>query len=103
MIGYYDRGGRPITRDEWTTKFEDHDYKVVEQTFIRNRYLVSTVWLGLDHQMWPGAPPMIFETMVFDGEHSRDDLTMQRYSTEAQARVGHAEMVAEVKSWKKKR
>jgi hypothetical protein len=30
---------------------------------------VSTVFLGLDHS-WGGGAPLVFETMIFGGEHS---------------------------------
>ena len=46
---------------------------------------VSTVFLGRDHQFGYG-PPLLFETMVFGGEH--DDL-QERYSTWDEAEAGH--------------
>jgi len=55
---------------------------------------VSTVFLGLDHQ-WGDGPPLLFETLVFEGELDGD---MERYSTWDEAEVGHAEMVERVKS-----
>ena len=30
---------------------------------------VSTVWLGIDLGYWGWGPPIIFETMIFGGEH----------------------------------
>ncbi len=50
---------------------------------------VSTVFLGLDHQ-WGDGPPLIFETMVFGGEH---DECQWRYSTWEEAEAGHANVV----------
>jgi hypothetical protein len=52
---------------------------------------VSTVWLGLNHEYLPGRPPLIFETMIFGGEHGG---YCARYSTEAAAVAGHAAVVA---------
>lgn len=46
---------------------------------------VSTVFLGLDHQ-WGDGPPLIFETMIFGGEHNEDQW---RYSTWEEAEAGH--------------
>jgi hypothetical protein len=53
---------------------------------------VSTVFLGLDHgYSWlPGAKPLLFETMIFEGDL---DQFQQRYSTWEEAEKGHAEAV----------
>lgn len=84
---------------EWAHRFEDIEYKVVEQHHglirpkfwkPRKRILVSTVWLGLDHAFGPG-PPLIFETMIFiDGW---TESYMDRYTTEAEAIIGHRRAV----------
>jgi hypothetical protein len=55
---------------------------------------VSTVFLGLDHSFGEG-PPMLFETMIFGGEHDEDQW---HYSTWAEAEAGHARALALVKS-----
>lgn len=67
--------------------------KVVARTSLPNGKLVSTVWLGLNYNHDDGAP-MIFETMVFPGRNSYNDLDMERYSTESEALAGHQRMVA---------
>lgn len=56
---------------------------------------VSTVFLGLDHGMGRGAPPVLWETMVFNG-----DLTelQWRYTSKAAALAGHREALALVLS-----
>jgi hypothetical protein len=60
-------------------------------------YRISTVFLGIDHGFSEG-PPILFETMVFcQGSHS--DLEQERYSTWAQAVVGHQNMIDTVKGW----
>ena len=46
---------------------------------------VSTVFLGLDHN-WGGGAPILFETMIFGGEH---DGWQDRYSTWQEAEHGH--------------
>lgn len=53
----------------------------------RDGIQVSTVHLGYDHN-WSGGngPPLIFETMIFGGEH---DQYQERYATLAEAKEGH--------------
>jgi len=88
MGSYYDRQGRPMEMMEWARAFEKDD-RVIGATQV-GEAKVSTVWLGLDHS-WHGGPPLIFETMIFDGPH---DGYQARYSTEEQAKAGHARVVA---------
>ena len=54
--------------------------------------MISTVFLGHDYS-WGEGRPVVFETMVFEGEHSGE---MERYSTWGQAEAGHARWVAKV-------
>lgn len=97
---HFDREGRPISMRDYVRLLEWNEgaYKRIEETTIGS-YWVSTVWLGLNHAFDEG-PPMIFETMVFpqeDGVISDwADLEVARYTTESEARVGHAEMVERV-------
>lgn len=95
MPRYYDRQGKPMTLDEWSQRFEDSEGRRIGYDLIDDRYLVSTVWLGLDHNWDPNGPPLIFETMVFDetSEQPSLDLACYRYTTETEAREGHAEVV----------
>lgn len=51
---------------------------------------VSTVFLSLDHG-FGGGPPLVFESMVFGGEHHE---AQWRYSTWQEAVDGHAAIVA---------
>jgi hypothetical protein len=48
---------------------------------------VSTVFLGIASD-W--REPLLFETMVFDGEEA---IAQHRYATKAEAMAGHAEIV----------
>ena len=91
---YYDRAGNPLTMWEWAQKLESDD-RIVERTEIpygleQRTVVVSTVWLGLDHNWFPGGPPLIFETMVFGGPADEE---MHRYATEEEARLGHSGVV----------
>jgi hypothetical protein len=54
---------------------------------------VSTVFLGLDHSFC-GGPPLLWETMVFGGEH---DGYQERYHTREEAIEGHKLAVEMVK------
>ncbi len=93
MSDYYDRQGNPMDMMQWARLVGQDGYAVVEKTLVRGRWEVSTVWIGLDHSFGHG-PPLIFETMVFDqNPGGRDEHDMRRYSTEEQARAGHAEVV----------
>lgn len=86
----FNRQGEPIDEDTYVTLWTDRDYKTLKQTSV-GPYLVSTVWLGLDHNYGQCDEPLIFETMVFYGA-DREDLELERYSTEDQALKGHEAM-----------
>jgi hypothetical protein len=66
--------------------------RVVRQDTI-DGVLISTVFLGLDHQ-WGEGPPLIFETMIFNGEH---DGRQERSSTWDEAEEMHKQAVRVVK------
>ena len=51
---------------------------------------ISTVFLGLDHNWNPGGPPLLFETMIFGGDHDGD---CERCSTWEQAEEQHRKAV----------
>ena len=90
MADYYDRKGNEISQEEWANLFENNTRKVARDE--DDTYVVSTVFLGLNHNFSDG-PPHIFETMVFrktsSGGVDWADLDMQRYTTEDEARAGH--------------
>lgn len=69
---------------EWANWFEDAD-RVVAQ-IDRDGVRVSTVFLGIDHRFDADGPPLIFETMIFGGEHDEEQW---RYSTWDEAMAGH--------------
>lgn len=65
---YILNGKKPVPCDNpiaWSKWFDSAD-RHVAQTQVGEK-LVSTVFLGLDHQFcWkPDAPPILFETMIF--------------------------------------
>jgi hypothetical protein len=64
----------------------------VGRDIVRGRYLVSTVFLGIDHGHF--GQSMWFETMVFSGAAGfSDDLHQERYETYEQALIGHERAV----------
>ena len=99
--GTYGRDGEPIEFAAWTALFEDRDYQIVQQDRLRygdEEILVSTVWLGVDHGWGFTERPIIFETLVFGPDHFPLTDEMQRYATEDEARAGHADLLARVRS-----
>jgi hypothetical protein len=68
---------------QWARAFEDDMRRVAfdENGDIR----VSTVFLGLDHNLY-GDRPELFETMIFGGPHDEEQW---RYATWDEAEAGH--------------
>lgn len=58
-------------------------------------YVVSTVFLGLDHCFSLTGSPILFETMIFPKGGFRD-LHCERYETWNEAVAGHQRIVADV-------
>ena len=95
MVGYLAPDGTPISHDEWARLFHLRDGDMApeswwrKQTFI-NDVQVSTVWLGLNHQWDPDAPPLFWETMIFGGDY---DEHQWRYSSRESAFDDHERIV----------
>ncbi len=94
MTEYYDFDGSPLTPSEWSAKFFRLGYGSVGFDVLDDYREVSTVWLGSPH-------PLIFESKVFTPDDAFPlmgrELETRKYATEAEARQGHAELVAK---WK---
>lgn len=87
---FYDRQGEPLEIAKADELLGDIDYKRVARDEI-GPYVISTIWLGVDHG-WDGdGRPVIFETMVF-GPGDVGDIDLVRYCTEDEARAGHEEV-----------
>lgn len=83
----------PMTWAQWWELHGPHAENSpcrIAQTYVTADVMVSTVFLGLDHQWTEGRPPMIYETMIFGGPH---DDSQWRYSTREQAESGHSAAV----------
>ena len=90
---YYKRDGTPHSDiKQWARDFKKNR---VAKDILSDGKMVSTVFLGMNHNYGESAP-LIFETMVFSSENDSGDLDMDRYSTEEKALKGHKEMV---KKW----
>lgn len=59
--------------------------------------LVSTMWLGIDHNHIYG-PPILFETMIFEDGKGYIEIYCDRYSTWKEAEDGHKKAVEWVKN-----
>jgi hypothetical protein len=92
MPDYYDRSGNNISEEEWQRRYENSLYRLVDSTEVGD-YLVSTVWLGLNHNWNPDGPPLVYETMVFGGSTE----PQYRWTTEEEAKKNHRSIVAQLK------
>ena len=100
MFDYYDPDGNPIEMMEWAKSY-GRKWNRLTADYTANCYVVSTVYLGLDHG-YPGIP-LIYETMVFSrcpkrwGHRSERinfrELICRRYSTREEALAGHLEVL----------
>ena len=102
MGRFYDRLGNSYNDVlEWARAFEEDD-RVIAQGRHKERgknVMVSTVFLGLDHNFFGVGPPLLFETMAFEykpkawndvvAELDYSGLSQRRYATEDEARAGH--------------
>lgn len=85
-------GHRPVPVSdviEWALEFEKTN-RVVAKSHVGD-LLISTVFLGVDHNFLDIGPPLLFETMVFD--ENGDGIDRQRYSTWDEAQAGHDAIV----------
>ncbi|MBW1992561.1 MAG: hypothetical protein JRI59_10740 [Deltaproteobacteria bacterium] len=89
-------GKRPVPEPDlvkWAQWYERAENRVVKQTKL-GEATVSTIFLGIDHRCSGDGPPLLFETMVFGGEH---DGWQERYATWEEAEAGHERAVKMVR------
>jgi hypothetical protein len=99
---YYDRGGTPMTLQQWAKMLEDESYRHVARDVIGPEepldpaplITVSTCWGGLNHD-WRSGEPLIYQTVIVGGDY---DATGVWYATENQARDGHRRIVGELRA-----
>jgi len=93
-LGYKIQNGKvsPITSTEdLGAEFQKDRVVASTSVSIYPKVGVSTVFLVIDHGFDDG-PPVLWETMIFGGVL---DGACERYASEADAREGHARLVAE--------
>jgi len=93
MNKYILKGKNPVECNDvmkWARWFESAN-RIVKKTDI-NKQVVSTVFLGLNHN-YDGGKPLLFETMVFP----ECDIC-ERYTTWDEAEKGHNKIVEKIKN-----
>ena len=90
MSLYYDKNGKPMDMPTWSGQLGCE--RVIGRTTLPDGKWISTVWLGLNHRTGDG-PPLIFESMVFPADGNMSELECRRYSTYADAKAGHDELI----------
>ncbi len=101
LIEHYklDENGNPVEMEDflaWARWIEDHyDCRVIGKDFI-NDDKVSTIFLGLDHDVEEGGKPLLWETWIFSSDGYSEGV--KRYSSKQEAIDGHAEVVSTVKT-----
>ena len=95
-------GKKPVLCNDihvWANFFGDNA-RTVRKTEIGNK-MVSTVFLGLDHNFMTDGPPILFETMIFSNDSfkvdDKDDGFQVRYSTWEEAEAGHERVCEKLK------
>lgn len=85
-------GQTPVPEDDlltWGRWLEENDRVVFQEQV--GATMVSTVFLGLDHNFSDDGPPLLFETMLFTDSESED--YQRRCSTWLEAEAQHHEAV----------
>src|SRR5687767_6834588 len=93
-MSYFDQQGKPLSREAGAALFSDE--RNAERVVARDQVGeadVSTVHLVIDHGF--GGVPLIFETMIFGGDH---DGFQDRYSTRQEAEAGHRRVVERLRA-----
>ena len=93
-----DEKGIPVIEPDlmkWAMWFEHaRESRIVARTKMGDAE-VSTVFLGLDHNWSHVGPPVLWETMIFGGEHDQEQLRCT--GSREQAEALHASMVKRLK------
>lgn len=80
----------PVDAATWAEWFHTHEEeRRIGRTRIKN-HLISTVFMGLDHNALHGKPHYFESALMVDGEFDR---VLERYATMEEARLGHEDLV----------
>lgn len=88
--------GEPIPAPDavtWATWYQVSDERRTIALDTIGNVVVSTIFLAINHRFSGDGPPLLYETMIFDGD-GRD---CEHYVTRQEALEGHACIVARVK------
>ena len=86
--------GKPVFEPDlmiWAEWFEKNSERIIQHNLI-NGILISTVFLGLDHN-YDAGPPLLWETMIFDLYHEDPQW---RYTSHESALKGHQRAIRKV-------
>lgn len=85
---------------KWKASKTKEDGSTIILQDVLGEMLISTTFLGLDHNLGMAGPPKLFETMAFPIDIGSkkivdfdDDLFCDRYSTLSQAVAGHKKII----------
>jgi hypothetical protein len=78
-----DKNPVETTMDHWALAYENFEKCRRVARHERGKEVVSTVFLGIDHNFLGEGPPIVFETMSFPDEFQ------ERYATWNEALAGH--------------
>ena len=81
-----------LTWGKWFEEAQKTGRRNVGKDEVDNKYRVSTVFLGLDHNFGNGGPPVLWETMIFPMD-DWGELYCDRYSSHEAAVEGHKKAV----------
>lgn len=93
LLKHYILAGKVPVHVDWMTWarwFENIENRRIAVTEIDTNIEVSTVFLGLDHNFFGNAAPLLFETMILGGSHANDQWRCAFYN---QALKQHAKAV----------
>lgn len=74
---------------KWAEWFAKNERTIIRTE--RDGSLMSTVFLGANHNYGEGVP-ILFETMLFNDATDSDESDCRRYSTMEEAKQGHIDM-----------
>ena len=84
-------GNQEAVLAQFISDIEDEKKRIIKKRILGNGKLVFTVWLGINHSLIDSV--LIYETMVFDGVDTLNEIDVLRYGTKEDALSGHSRMI----------